>query len=468
MSMCARSSTDGGEADVARAKRTSSRMALVWFAAVLVAGTSACGTTPQGRSASSRFVDTLRDPQLSDRDLLRDLEATILENYLQLSLGNLEAFGDSIAEDRDVTLFGISADDRVLGVNPEDRTRERRPFPEQARPACTIRPLDRANRSGGAVADSGQPVDEPRCASFIAKKLDLHLSLDGSVGWVSDEIDYRVPYKGREASIPLRYTAVLVRDIDRWVLVASHMSYAIPLHDIVALARQGRLKPPLSMATRVSDRGLAGLLRRAVERQLQADGEEASKYADRMARKYSRQAAPADESSTGMARNPATDLAENQIVRTLPAEEGSEGSTYLIPERSLLLLMPAPSHEYAGRAVHTASSLVQLLGPGTEVAISGYRLFAAASRRVAWMAANLDVVVPAIGGASEVTIGMRASFLFALDDTGWNLVQTHVSVPVTQALLGERIFGPEKPPPRRRDPEPVGDPELAHKRESTR
>ena len=67
------------------------------------------------------------DPLLGKLDLARDLEATVLENYMQLTLGNFEAYADGIARDRDIVLIGISARDLVVGREPAGARRDRRP-----------------------------------------------------------------------------------------------------------------------------------------------------------------------------------------------------------------------------------------------------------------------------------------------------------------------------------------------------
>ena len=54
----------------------------------------ACGgQNQQGRSRVAAGDDS-NGAASSNRDLIRDLEATVLEGYMQLTLGNIEAYAD--------------------------------------------------------------------------------------------------------------------------------------------------------------------------------------------------------------------------------------------------------------------------------------------------------------------------------------------------------------------------------------
>ena len=58
-----------------------------------------------------------------------------------------------------------------------------------------------------------------------SKKLDVHLAGDQSAAWVSDDVSWRIIACDRVAVIPLRFTALYVRDGDRWTAVVEHLSY---------------------------------------------------------------------------------------------------------------------------------------------------------------------------------------------------------------------------------------------------
>src|SRR5690606_25328447 len=157
-------------------------------------------------------------------ELSRELEASILENYLQLALGNMEAYADSVARDREVALMGLRPRDLMVGKNLQSRLRAGTRLPSHDRPHRQI----------------GTSESEP-CLRLLPKTLQVHLYTDSSVGWISDEASYRIPHEGREAAIPLRVTAVMMRDIDRWVLVMEHTSYGLPVKTIVDMARKNEL-----------------------------------------------------------------------------------------------------------------------------------------------------------------------------------------------------------------------------------
>lgn len=62
-----------------------------------------------------------------------------------------------------------------------------------------------------------------------SKKLEVHMADDQSAAWVSDEISWRIWACERIAVIPLRFTALYVRDGDRWASVLEHLSYGRPV-----------------------------------------------------------------------------------------------------------------------------------------------------------------------------------------------------------------------------------------------
>lgn len=367
------------------------RLLLVVLAAAWCLG---CGTRKRSVTGKPLLPDQGDDRPVSDSELRRDLEVTVLENYLQLTLGNMEAYADAIARDREVTLLGIGPDDVAVGVGPEDCS----PFAPAGR-ICGIsrdRLPIRVQPPCGVGSDDSAP-----CLEVYSKNLQLQLSRDGSVAWLLDELGYRLPHQGRVASLPLRISAVFVRDVDRWVMVQEHLSYALPTESILALAKQGELAKPRSMPARDIDLGRARVLLGLVFRRLNAD------------------AATRED----MAR-----AAEQRLPRL--------GRAWVYEARKLL--WPDPRHEHHGPAFYQAPSLAEELGPGTRITLHDVRLAVADSERVAWLAATLS----ARRGSGDADIEMRVSAVFERGaDDQWDVMQMHVSVPVTRSQIEARVLG---------------------------
>jgi len=178
------------------------------------AGSDANGGGPRG------LRDTGNDPKPTPVDLTRDLEATVLEGYSQLSLGNLEAYADTVADDEPVVLIKLGPDDVHVGAKKDA--------------SLSVFRID-------------------PCVEILSKNLEVHLSEDRSVGWTFDDVSCRVPdpFEGRWASIPLRVTGVYQRHLDTWVLVMQHVSYGLPPADVVAWARAGMLRRPTDIPRNV-------------------------------------------------------------------------------------------------------------------------------------------------------------------------------------------------------------------------
>src|SRR6266545_4302874 len=183
------------------------------------------------------------EPQVDREVLSHELEATVLEIYSHLTLGNTAAYRDSLASEQRVALFGVPPGDVVVGLRPRAAGRDRRLF-------RTMSP------------------------TLLAKNLEIHLSPDGSVGWTFDEMSYRVPYGGRMASIPIRNTSLFVRAFDRWVLVMEHLSYPTSIDDLRAAAAAHRSEQPARFPSRTAEGParelvrLVGLLHNAEPRDL--------------------------------------------------------------------------------------------------------------------------------------------------------------------------------------------------------
>ena len=333
--------------------------------AIMVLAAAAAGCPP-GKAVDNRppRVDTPQDRSKSKKDLMRDLEAMVLENYNQINLGNLETYGDSLAR-RGIVLFGVGPTDVLVGRPPED--------------------MDKFFRA---------PYDS-RDAQILSKNLEVHLSDDNSVGWIYDEVSLRVPYLGRQASIPLRVTAVFLRNIDRWELVMEHSSYALPVNDLLDAARSNVLTTPTSIDTTFPKRGPAARLRDIVLRLHNGDLDPRRKI-------------------------------------------GSDDA---------LVLLPDPDLELRGKADKDQITLAKLFStyaPAT-VSFDDYRIRVARTGTVAWMAATIRVKTTI--NDDLVVLLLRGTYVMenrALN--GWEVVQTHVSAPVKEDLMSERIFGESLPP----------------------
>src|SRR5690349_18382816 len=111
-----------------------------------------------------------------DLDELREaLEKTIREPYQALSKGYEEGYLEFLAHDQRLVLIDVGAEDVMVGF------------------------ADRAVNQTRQFADKGQTV--------VSKRLEVHVSPDGTAGWSFDEISYRVLHEGRRVIIPMRATA---------------------------------------------------------------------------------------------------------------------------------------------------------------------------------------------------------------------------------------------------------------------
>lgn len=325
--------------------------------ALLVALAAACAAC---RGTSKRADTTVPDtqsemPQVPRDTLLRDLEATVIENYSHQSLNNYGAYRDGLARDTPITLIAVTPWGTVMRRSPQ------------------------------ALQKRG--LFQSRAARLLAKNLELHLSDDGSVGWVFDEISYRIDVEGRVASIPVRQTSVYVRDFDRWVLVLEHLSYPTGIEELRELAARDELAIPQKLDNRY---------RVAAANELIA------------------------------------------MVGKLHNRRPSSGAPP-IADTDSLILMPDRDHELHGADAAQAPSLATLFGPGTTVGLRQFRIGVAKNKQVAWMASNL--VVRTVVNGDRVEVGLRGSYLFVKHDDTWRIVQMHLSAPITERDLERRIFG---------------------------
>jgi hypothetical protein len=322
--------------------------------ALAVLGSACSGSS----RTDGRRVDSRQDQAVGLEGLERDLEATVLENYSQLTLGNIEAYREGISANERVVLFGLSPLDVVL--DHRQTARDRRLY----------------RRLG---------------PTLLSKNLDVHLSTDGSVGWVFDDVSYRVPYIGREASIPIRTTAMFVRDVERWVMVMEHQSYALPIDEIISMGAAGRLPQPRRFKT-IFDKK-SGQARQVLSIVGRLHNDDSERY-------RRRKIASADDA---------------------------------------LVVLPGPD-EHHGNFANQSPSLASLFGDGTTVGIRDYRIQVARSKEVAWMAANL--VVHTTVNDDAVEFGLRGTYVLEnRENHGWMVVQMHVAAPIFERELSRRVFG---------------------------
>ena len=314
---------------------------------------ASCGSKSSSNSVLPAASEEPADFGLDE--LRKSLESTVLENYDQLNNGNVEALVDGTAADRRLQIVGVSPDDLVLGRTPRALRQDRRLYKDR----------------------------NPR---ILSKNLDVHLSTDGSVGWVYDEISLRVDVEGREASIPIRSTAVYVRDVDRWVMAAEHLSYGLAVRDVFRLAAQGKLVPPARMKL-----------------------------------------------DYGGPREQAAPLIG---VAGLFVNSGATNSG-VVGDSDTLVLLPGQELEFHNSV---APSLASLFGVGSTVAVQEFRINVAKTKRVAWMLATLAVQTTYNG--DPISIPLRASFVFEQQsDAEWGTAQAHISVGLQEAQLSEQVFG---------------------------
>lgn len=294
-------------------------------------------------------------------DRVREVEATVLENY-RLFATSSASYAQAVARDRPVAIVGITPNMILVGEWPEGIESDRRPY-------------------------------QAKSVRILSKNLEVHLASNPSVSWVSDELSYRVPYKGREASVPIRFTGVYVRDIDRWMLVLEHMSYALPAAELVEKAKNNELSilPPIPNRT----------------------------------------SAP---------RSPNANKIAGRIERALRAwhKPGVPMSSLVVADTDALIMWPDPDAEYRGLAASAAPKLADSFGDGAMMGKSQYRVFVGGNERVAWAIANHHIKLP-----GNHTIEVRASYVLEVrgDQNKWFLIQAHASVPLHVKQISERVFG---------------------------
>jgi hypothetical protein len=243
-------------------------------------------------------------------------------------------------------------------------------------------------------------VDSATKATVRSKRLDIHLSADkaASAAWMSDELSWRISFCGRTAVLPLRITALYAHDGDRWVQVLEHLSFGrtpVPSPDGQLV---GRPMLDALIDTRLSDelgREVVGLF---------------SQQSDRV----------------------------RTLVSLDPDHRAEDDPRQPAPS---FLLAPDPDSEWHGDDDVTRIQLVD----GRLVKIQDRRVGvigrSVAKATVAYMVANLVVDLRIHPGSPSSQVLLRGTFVFEKRGDNWVVVQGHVSEPISDYALANRVFG---------------------------
>ena len=299
--------------------------------------------------------------ELDRSELEEELETQVLENYQQLSLGNVSSYWDSVAENKKISLAGVHPVDLVFGMKESVKTLDRRLY---------------RNRS---------PV-------MLSKNLDRHLTKDQSIGWTYDEVSYRLYVGNKRAAVPIRQTLVLARDVDRWVIVSEHQSYAMNIREAQNLA-------------------------------FTKDLLEAKRF----------------KTAIHVSKNDSKDvlaLVSKAHNGGLALEDISNS-----PEAKTLVLWPGPLNEFWGEEILSAPGLAEQLDQDVTIKIKDVYLNQSKSKNQVWGIINLVAI--ASKGANSYQLGLRGSYFFERKGQGakWKLMQAHIAIPVEEHLLSKILFG---------------------------
>lgn len=232
-----------------------------------------------------------------------------------------------------------------------------------------------------------------REVEIVSKALHVGLSADGTVGWSYDELSYRVMHRGRKVIIPLRSTAVYERRAGRWLMVLEHVSYGIPDEDAFADAAAGRAVTPAALGD------------------FTAPGREAAEVRD--------------------------------ILERLIADTDDARVHHVSADEDVVILGSDPDREIRGALVADFATVRALYGYDATVGLGDLRVKSSTTGQVVWAAGNL--VVRGTWRDQEAVLPVRATWVVEKRGEAWQVVQMHVSVPVTRAALSERVFGEAEP-----------------------
>ncbi len=234
-----------------------------------------------------------------------------------------------------------------------------------------------------------------------SKKLDIHLSADRRVtaAWSSDEVSWRITQCGRTAVIPLRITSLYAHDGDRWVQVLEHLSFGdVP---VATPELYG-----LQFKTAVVDRGFADDLSRTLAPLLYAAG---GKQSGKIA---------------GVVSLDPSHLAEGDLTRPAPT----------------FLLAPDPDGEWHGTDDISHAQLIDGVLDPDDRRISTVGLSLSDST-VAYWVGNFVGTLPDHPGVKGGKVRLRGTFVFEKRNGTWLVVQGHISKPISDTELADRVFG---------------------------
>jgi hypothetical protein len=235
-------------------------------------------------------------------------------------------------------------------------------------------------------------ADNPACADNLrSTDLQLHLSPDGQVAWVTDELRACVSVCGKQALLPLRLSAVYVRGGDRWVLAVEQVSYPQPAAALIARG-EASVKP---IAAAVSQRAVA------------------------------------------------PDLA-GLVAHAVAATEKADREGLFSTEPDTIAWWPDPAHELHDGAIVTGPTLTTAFD-AVSIAPEGARVGIGPSTgpgAIAWWAGTILVrarIAQADGTDGAVPVRLRATFVLRKDAERWRIVASHVAAPISDELLAKEI-----------------------------
>jgi ketosteroid isomerase-like protein len=292
--------------------------------------------------------------------LADDLEMTIRESYRAISGGYDEAYLDGLSRDPRLVMLEVGPSP-LVGYDPA---------------VCALR----------------RQYEER--VEFVSKRLNVHISLDGSVGWADDELSYRVYHNGRRAIIPLRATDVFEMRAGKWLVTQEHVSYGIPDDEAAAETAAGKAAVPQ----------------------------------------------PLDEyTSPGDAAKEVHDL----LLR-LVADADDTRTDHVSIEDGTIMIGVDPDRVLTGKELSAASTIRALYGYSAKVSAHDLRVKLSATGTVAWAAANVSVETT--HDEKPITLQLRATWVVEKNEKNvWRVMQTHVSMPICRDELAVRAFGDTSP-----------------------
>ncbi len=327
---------------------------VVWIGGGALAACTLAACTPKRAPVVPNVpVDDGEDSGMDRTALARDLEVTIREAYAALSDGYEERYLDGLARDRRLVLIDVGPEDVLVGFDVK---------------ACRI----------------CQQFDDRR-VELRSKRLEVHITADGTSGWSFDELSYRVVHEGRRVIIPMRSTGVYERRNGRWLVVQQHVSYGVPDAELGAYAAAGRGGRPLPLESWT------------------APGEPAAQ------------------------------------ARAVLETAAGGGDAALATGDATLVLGSDPDAEWRGPAAAAHGSLRSQYGDDKKFEIRDLRVKTSATGQLAWAAAN--VIVASQYEGKPVSLPLRITWVLEHKDGVWRVVQLHTSVPVPAEELSLRVFG---------------------------